>query len=31
MKFLWLKVLLAVAVFAGLFLIVYQQVQSGVS
>ncbi len=31
MKFLWLKVLLTVAVFAGLFWIVYQQVQSGVS
>ncbi len=31
MKFMWLKVLLTVVVFAGLFLIVYEQVQSGVS
>ncbi len=31
MKFMWLKVLLTVVVFAGLFLLVYEQVQSGVS
>lgn len=31
MKFMWLKVLLTVVVFAGLFLIVCEQVQSGVS